>query len=191
MGAASPKAGKEKKKKKKGLIKRARKKVGKGIKKISKVASKTAKTVDTFAGAGKNHTSRPIPTITASSLLKPPSSLSLSITATAAATPLTGKESNTGTSTDTSAECDDGITSKEVKEIIDDGASSIIPTIHPVVSCEDDNDETIKQNKNIKVPTKEWTDTDVLHHGLESNQIPGYTRALSYQVSVHRKVATI
>jgi hypothetical protein len=176
-------AGMEKKKKKKGLIKRARKKVGRGIKKISKVASKTAKTVDTFAGAGKDHTLRPIPTTTTTASSKSvPSSLSLSITATAS-TSSTGNESNTGI--DTSAECGDEITSKEINEIIDDSASSNIPTIHPAVSCEDGNEETRKQNKNIKVPTKEWTDTDVLHHGLESNQIPGYTRALSYQVSVY------
>ena len=35
-------------------------------------------------------------------------------------------------------------------------------------------------------PKTKWTDTDVLHHGLETNQIPGYTRALSYQVSYYQ-----
>jgi len=59
---------------------------------------------------------------------------------------------------------------------------------------DDDNEKTTKEEQNsatttndnnnnntTTTATKYWTDTDVLHHGLETNQIPGYTRALSYQ----------
>ena len=119
------KAKKKKKKegKKRGLLKR-----------ITKATTKTAKTIDTFAGGGKNYTDLPLRTT-------PPPNL-----------------------------------------VNEDAA---VPTQlirnETLSSMDTDDDDYLDENIEGKGKPKKWTDTDVLHHAIECNQLPGYTRALSYQ----------
>jgi hypothetical protein len=49
-------------------------------------------------------------------------------------------------------------------------------------SCEDEDFSLADTNTSAN--SKKWSDTDAIHHGIESNQLPGYTRALSYQVCI-------
>jgi len=110
------------------------------LKKISKATSKTAKTVNTFAGGGKDHTERPIPAVSPPSLIAP-----------------------------------------------DGDGGAITGTIETVSSAETTDDEDLLSVDGGDVfvggggKFKKWTDTDVIHHGIESTQLQGYTRALSYQ----------
>ena len=110
------------------------------LKKISKATSKTAKTIDTFAGGGKDHTARPL-------LASPP--------------PVAEDE---GTDTSTPLVRSETFSSMDTDDYE-------IPLSH----------ENTSGKGNATSNTKKWSDTDILHHGLESNQIPGYKRALSYQ----------
>ncbi len=124
------KSAKAKKKKKKDGKKRNL------LKRITKATTKTAKTIDTFAGGGKNHTDLPLRT-------SPPQ--------------------NAGN--------DDAAVPTQLMRN---------ETLSPMDTDDDDClDETIEGKGNVK--PKKWTDTDVLHHAIECNQLPGYTRALSYQ----------
>jgi len=125
------KSGKKKKKKKGGLLKKI---------------SKAKKTVNTFAGGGKDHTSRPLPA-------SPP------------------KEDGDGTTTN----------------VLGDTRSS--------VASGDTDDEDFDVDANIAIDvsinkgsTKKWDDTDSIHHGIETNQLPGYIRALSYQVRSSKSI---
>ncbi len=109
------------------------------LKKISKATSKTAKTIDTFAGGGKDHTKRLLRT-------SPP------------AVEDEEDESTTLSKADTFSS----------EDTDDDEDFSLL-------------DESASGKGNVTPKEKKWSDTDVLHHALESNQLPGYTRALSYQ----------
>jgi len=98
------------------------------LKKISKATSKTAKTIDTLAGGGKDYTARPL----------------LSTT-----------------------------------EDEDSNNNAALRRSDTLSSCEDEDFSLA--DTNTVASSKKWSDTDVIHHGIESNQLPGYTRALSYQ----------
>ena len=139
---AEPKEGKKNQKKQ-----MSRKKLKSGLlKKITKKASKTAKTVNDLAGGGKDHTAR--------MLQAKPSEDEEDTKIVVGLEPSKSFASlGSGDSEDKDFSAADG----------DDG----VP---------------LANGSNGKTSAKKWTDTDVLHNGIESNQLPGYTRALSYQV---------
>ena len=120
---------------------KSKKKRGKRFRNPLKKISKTAKTVNTLAGGGKDHTERPIPIL--------PPSLTVS----------------------------------------DDENDTIMDSIEMVSSGETDDEDFLSMEGGdiIGGKFKKWTDTDVIHHGIESNQLQGYTRALSYQVRMNEQ----
>jgi len=157
------------------------------LKKISRVTSNTAKTVNTYAGAGKDHTSRQVPQSLSSSSSSPsypsfpPTEAGYDADAEANAAEVTLHMPPPMPSS----------TEEEKEEVIDGlvASSSSIPIPTPaLVAVDADDDPVITPinsnigNNSTSTSNKKWTDTDILHHGLESNQLPGYTRALSYQV---------
>jgi hypothetical protein len=121
------------------------------LKKITKKASKTAKTVNTFAGGGKDHTAR---------LLQ--------------AKPSEDEE-------DTNIA---GLAPSET--FISVGSEDTEDEDFLAADADTDNGVPLANGNNGKTNAIKWTDTDFLHHGIESNQLPGYTRALSYQVCTRK-----
>jgi len=143
-------------------------KLVKPLKQITKATTKTARTVNEFAGSGKNHTLRKQP--------------GMAILPSASESP---PEEDPGHFSDDEEDDNDNdhysTIDEEDGEDSDDESVASSKEADPRKSAEAPGTTSEEAAAAAAKSGKKWTDTDFLHHGLETQQLRGYTRALSYQ----------